>query len=119
MVVNSSPVSETFDTPVVYVVQDDGNKNLLPALKFGQIETLISGRDAQLYNTGPLVQDLRAKLRGFRAIDYLLLVGDPVAIAIAAAVAAEFSGGKLQLLKWDRQERTYYPLRVDVFTQIR
>jgi hypothetical protein len=100
--------------PIVYVVQDDGQKNFLPAMKFGSIETLISGKDGQLYNTAPLVKELRRKLASFKESDYLLLIGDPAAIAICAAIASERTGGKLQLLKWDRQERTYYPLLVDI-----
>lgn len=105
--------------PRVFVVQDDGQKNLLPALKFGTIEPLIVGRDSQLYNTGPLVDQLRQKLRSFTKDDFLLTVGDPVAIGIATAVAAEFSGGQIKMLKWDRQERQYYALTVDLRTQIR
>lgn len=101
-------------TPRVFVVQDDGQKNLLPALKFGSIEPLISGRDSQLYNTAPLVEELEAKLASFDEDDYLLLVGDPAAIAICAIIAARRTGGLIQLLKWDRQERAYYPLKVHV-----
>lgn len=104
--------------PVVYVVQDDGMKNLLPAMRFGRLEPLITGRDTALYNVGPTVQLMRQKLRYILPSDYLLLVGDPVAIGIAAAIAVEFTGGKLKVLKWDRQERTYYPLDIDVHTQI-
>jgi hypothetical protein len=107
-------VATTGLDPIVYVVQDDGGKNFLPALKYGSIETLISGRDHQLYNTAPLVKELRQKLATFKESDYLLLIGDPAAIAICAAIASENTGGKLQLLKWDRQERTYYPLLVDI-----
>jgi len=98
----------------VFVVQDDGQKNLLPALKFGSIEPLITGRDQQLYNTAPLVAELKIKLASFTENDYLMLVGDPAAIAICAMIAAQKTSGKLKLLKWDRQERTYYVLNVYV-----
>lgn len=99
---------------IVYVVQDDGQKNLLPALKFGALEPLIVGRDSQLYNTGPLVEQLRHKLAAFREQDYLLTVGDPVAIGIATAIAADHTGGKVQMLKWDRQEKQYYVINIDI-----
>lgn len=107
MAVGSAPTG-----PRVFVVQDDGLKNLLPALKYGSMEMLIVGRDHQLYNTTPLVEELNRKLATFTSSDYLLLVGDPAAIAICAAIAAQKTGGALQLLKWDRQERTYYALHV-------
>lgn len=99
----------------VYVVQDDGLKNLMPALKFGSLEILISGRDNQLYNTAPLVADLQKKLLLFDPeIDYLLLVGDPAAIAVCAMICGKATNSPINLLKWDRQERAYYPLKVDI-----
>lgn len=100
-------------TPRVFVVQDDGQKNLLPAMKYGSLEVLIAGRDTALYNTVPLVEELRKKLVDFGPDDYLLLVGDPVAIAICAAICSHRTkAAGMKLLKWDRQERTYYPLHV-------
>ena len=39
----------------------------------------------------------------------LLLYGDPAIIGVVCAVASDMTNGKLQLLKWDRQEKTYYP----------
>jgi len=45
----------------------------------------------------------------------LLLIGDPLAIGLAVAVASNANRGKVKLLKWDRQERQYYPLSVNLY----
>ena len=42
------------------------------------------------------------------------MVGDPAAIAMTAAVASKITAGKFKLLKWDRQEKKYYPLIVNI-----
>ena len=41
--------------------------------------------------------------------------GDPVCIGIACAIAASNNMGRFNLLKWDRLEETYYPLKVDIY----
>ena len=48
----------------------------------------------------------------FVAGDYLLLVGDPVLIGICFTLMSELSGGAVNCLKWDRQERLYYPINL-------
>jgi hypothetical protein len=46
--------------------------------------------------------------------DYLLMVGDPAAIAAAGAVACMMNNGRMKLLKWDRQEMRYYVVEFDL-----
>ncbi len=53
------------------------------------------------------------KLIDFNDDDYLLLVGDPAAIGLCCAVAAAING-RFTVLKWDRQEMTYYPVSFDI-----
>ncbi len=65
-------------------------------------------------SAGPTVSRLRKGLKDFTNGDYLLLVGDPAAIGIATAVAADLNQGKVNLLKWDRQERKYFPISVNI-----
>jgi hypothetical protein len=54
-------------------------------------------------------------LEKFSYEDYLLLIGDPSAIGIACAVAASKNNGRFKCLKWDKRERRYIPLEVDLF----
>ncbi len=48
--------------------------------------------------------------------DYLVAIGDPSLIAIAAAIAVEKTGGLLRLLKWDRQTNDYLVVEINVWT---
>jgi hypothetical protein len=43
------------------------------------------------------------------------LIGDPSAIGICCAVAAFKNNGRFKCLKWDKRERRYIPLEVDLF----
>ncbi len=101
----------------VFVVQESVGKNLVPASKYGDIKVLLPPGQVA-YSTAPTVRRLREKLNHFNDKDYLLLMGDPAAIAIAGAVACEKNNGKMRLLKWDRQEKQYIPIDVDLFTRM-
>jgi len=98
----------------VYVVQEAPNRNLLPATTYGEIKILLPPGNVA-YSSAPTVRRLREGLKTFSDHDYLLLMGDPAAIAIAGAVAADFNLGKVKMLKWDRQEQQYYVVDVDLY----
>jgi hypothetical protein len=36
-------------------------------------------------------------------------------MGLAMMVAAEINRGQMQLLKWDKQEKEYYPVRIDFY----
>ena len=98
---------------MVYVVQAAPDKNLLPAERYGMLQVLLPPGQLQL-DSGWAVNQLRHGLKNFDDRDYLLCVGDPAAIGLACAVAAAQNGGRVKLLKWDRQERRYYPVTADI-----
>ena len=93
----------------VYVVQEVPGINILPANKFGELELLLPPGQITL-SAGPTVSRLKKGLKNYTEKDYLLLIGDPAAIGLATAIACEFNRGIVKLLKWDRQERQYYPI---------
>ena len=101
----------------VFVVQESVGKNLVPASRYGDIRVMLPPGQVA-YSTAPTVRRLREKLNYFNDNDYLLLMGDPAAIAIAGAIACEKNNGKIRLLKWDRQEKQYIPIEVDIFTRM-
>ena len=43
--------------------------------------------------------------------DYLLLTGDPAIIGVACSIVSDMTNGKYNLLKWDKQDRMYYPIK--------
>jgi len=46
--------------------------------------------------------------------DYLLLTGDPAIIGVACSIVSDITNGKYQLLKWDKQERKYYSININL-----
>lgn len=98
----------------VYVVQEALGKNLIPAEQFGKIKICLPPGQI-MYSVGPTVRRLHMVLRSFSIHDYLLCMGDPAAIGLATAIASHVTGGKFKLLKWDKQERVYFPIEVDIF----
>ena len=101
----------------VYVVQEVPKFNVLPARKYGELELMLPPGQITL-SAGPTVNRLKHKLRNFTDMDYLLLIGDPLAIGLAVAIASNANRGKAGLLKWDRQEKQYYPLNVNLYGDI-
>ena len=101
----------------VYVVQEVPKFNVLPARKYGELELMLPPGQITL-SAGPTVNRLKHKLRNFTDMDYLLLIGDPLAIGLAVAIASNANRGKARLLKWDRQEKQYYPLNINLYGDI-
>ena len=68
-----------------------------------------------IFSPGPLVFKLRKGLRDFTKKDYLLLTGDPAIIGVACSIVSDITNGKFNLLKWDKQERKYYPIEINLY----
>lgn len=81
--------------------------------KYGELrECLLPGNVRTDRNNW--VHSLSRSLKGFSSEDYLLTLGDPVAIATAAILAARSSGGFIRLLKWDKHRTDYLPVVLDL-----
>lgn len=94
----------------VYVVQDDGSKNFAPALALGSIEVLCI-RDLPLFHDPTHeLQHMARKLSAFLPEDHLLLTGDPCLIGAAMHYVAQINNGVVPALKWDKQQKTYFPI---------
>jgi len=68
-----------------------------------------------IFSPGPLVYKLRKGLKDFKKEDYLLLTGDPAIIGVACSIVSDITNGKYNLLKWDKQERKYYPIEINLY----
>jgi hypothetical protein len=100
----------------VFVVSETQKHNIIPAADFGEIEIVLPPNQAQvIFSSGPTVQRVKRALEDFCDDDYLLFIGDPTAISILAAVAAAKNSGRYKALKWDKQERRYLPIQIDLF----
>ena len=54
--------------------------------------------------TGEFVNMARQRMADMTDQDYLILVGDPVMVAIVVAEAAVKCEGRLKILKWDKRK---------------
>jgi len=88
--------------------------NVRSAEKFGELEVMLPDRKQLIFSAGPLVVELRQKLRDFSDKDYLLLIGDPAIIGVCCAIAAEYNNGRFKVLKWDKREYRYYDVEIDL-----
>ena len=68
-----------------------------------------------IFSPGPLIFKLRKGLRNFTKEDYLLLTGDPAIIGVACSIVSDITNGKYNVLKWDKQERKYYPIEINLY----
>ena len=67
-----------------------------------------------IFSPGPLIFKLRKGLKDYSQKDFLLLRGDPAIIIVAGSIVSDMTNGKYQLLKWDKQERKYYPIQINL-----
>ena len=97
----------------VYVLQEMG-RNVRSAEKFGDLKVLLPDNKQIVLSSGPLTHKLKKELSTFNDDDYLLLMGDPAIIAVCGAIAAKNNGGRFKVLKWDRNDKRYYDLEIDL-----
>ena len=106
----------------VYVIQhiagtQAGNPkiNIIGAQKYGDFKFLLPEFSQMIFSPGPLVFKLRQGLKDFKEGDHLLLTGDPALIGVACSIVSDITNGKYNLLKWDKQERKYYPISINLY----
>jgi len=107
--------------PIVYVIQEiPGTKagtpkiNIMSASKYGKFKFLLPEFSQIIFSPGPLIFKLRSLLKNYTQEDYLLLTGDPAIIGVACSIVSQQTNGKYNLLKWDKQERQYYPITINL-----
>ena len=108
--------------PIVYVIQEiagtkDGKPkiNILGAAEYGTFKFLLPELSQMIFSPGPLIFKLRKGLKDYTTQDHLLLTGDPAIIGVACSIVSNITNGKFNLLKWDKQERKYYPININLY----
>ena len=106
----------------VYVIQEiagtkAGNPkiNIIGASRYGEFKFLLPEFSQMIFSPGPLIYKLRQGLKNFTEEDYLLLTGDPAIIGVACSIVSDITNGKYNLLKWDKQEKKYYPIEINLY----
>ena len=107
--------------PTVYVIQEiagtrEGRPriNIMGAAEFGTFKFLLPELSQIIFSPGPLIFKLRKGLQSYVPSDFLLLTGDPAIIGVACSIVSDITNGKYQLLKWDKQERKYYSININL-----
>ena len=107
--------------PTVYVIQEiagtrEGRPkiNIMGAAEFGTFKFILPELSQIIFSPGPLIFKLRKGLQNYRPTDFLLLTGDPAIIGVACSIASDITNGKYQVLKWDKQERKYYSIDINL-----
>ena len=108
--------------PTVYVIQEIAGSqagspkiNIMGASSYGKFNFLLPEFSQMIFSPGPLIYKLRKGLKDFKDGDYLLLTGDPAIIGVACSIVSDIRNGKYNLLKWDKQERRYYPIEINLY----
>ena len=108
--------------PTVYVIQEiagtrAGNPkiNIMGAANYGQFKFLLPEFSQMIFSPGPLIYKLRQGLKEYKKKDYLLLTGDPAIIGVACSIVSDITNGQYNLLKWDKQERKYYSIEINLY----
>ena len=109
-------------TSTIYVIQEipgtqAGNPkiNIMGASQYGQFKFLLPEFSQMIFSPGPLIYKLREGLKDYKTRDYLLLTGDPAIIGVACSIVSDITHGKYKVLKWDKQERQYYPIEINLY----
>ena len=115
-------IKNTGKQSIVYVIQDiPGTKqgapkiNIIGATQFGKLQVLLPENSQIILSPTYVITTLRQKLKDYNPKDYLLLTGDPAIIGVACSIVSDITNGKYNLLKWDKQERRYYPVEIDLY----
>jgi len=110
------------DSPTVHVIQHipgtaEGRPkiNIMGAAEHGKFKFLLPELSQIIFSPGPLIFRLRKELANYKKTDYLLLTGDPAIIGVACSIVSDITNGKYNLLKWDKQERKYYSIEIDLY----
>ena len=122
--VDYEKIKNTDKSSIVYVIQDiPGTKvgapkiNIIGATQFGQLKVLLPENSQIILSPNYIITTLRQKLKEYTTKDYLLLTGDPAIIGVACSIVSDITNGKYNLLKWDKQERRYYPVEINLYTK--
>lgn len=109
----------------VFVVQDSRYRDretglytskydLRPAEKFGRLVTIMGGGKVIPERAAQAMRQIREVLKTFGENDFILVIGDPAAIAGACMVASAVNAGRVKLLRWDRASGAYEIVQLEM-----
>lgn len=109
---------QTSGSPRVFVVSEplrwNGDKlmDLTSAEIYGSLRYVLPNRTLP-WDLSGFARAVEAGMADFGPTDYLLPIGDPLAIAVAGAVAADRTDGQYRILQWIRRTQRYRAVEID------
>lgn len=111
-------MTENVKTPRVFIVQQPSQFDsdargwrpkfdISPARQWGKLVLVLGPGNIFEDRLAAAVAHMEIVFASYTDRDYLLALGDPVAIAAAAMIASNTTGGVVKVLKWDRIARGY------------
>lgn len=85
--------------------------DLSKAESFGALKPLTEMRSH--YDFSESIEEVRDGMAHFRKGDAVVAVGDVILVAAAIAYACDMFGS-VQVLRWDREQREYNPIEVEL-----
>ena len=121
-IIRYEDITKKSEPPIVYVIQEipgtkDGRPkiNIMGASEYGKLKFLLPELSQIIFSPGPLIFKLKKALAKYRTLDYLLLTGDPAIIGVTCSIVSDITNGKYNLLKWDKQEKKYYSITINLY----
>lgn len=97
--------------PKVYIPSILTGRDMSPATQFGQLVEIVPD-GTMLFDGQKALGIVREALKDITDEDYIVGGGDPFLIALATAVAVEYTG-KVNFLRWSRHHQDYALLESD------
>lgn len=83
------------------------------AREHGELRWLLSP-SASPFHPEHIVSELNHKLQSYTGADYLLLVGNPILIGMAVAIAAYWNEGQVNVLQWSGRKKRYIAVNLNL-----
>lgn len=90
----------------IHTQQFEPKFDLSSAEEFGELIPLLNPTASPFRPDAP-IRDMKEKLAGYSDDDYLLLIGNPMLIGFAVAIAADQNQGSVRLLQWSGKDQRY------------
>ena len=87
--------------------------DLTPAAEWGEPVVLLQQQQSFISSV-QTIKNLRHKLKDFSDDDFLVPIGDPALMCVAAMIAGSLNSGRVRMLKWDRKIGKYFPILIDI-----
>lgn len=81
--------------------------DLSAAREWGDLRVILTPGANPFTSASAIVDDLHAALKDMTDEDYLILVGNPAIMGWMAAIASQYTEGRLRVLQWHGRQHRY------------